>query len=391
MKSKINLLALIISSFLIFGCSSQDQKPQAQGEMPPLPVITQTIQAGQVPIISEYIGLTSGSLAVEVRAQVGGILKKRNYVEGDYVEQGQILFEIEPDTYEANLSIAKAARSQAVASLERTQREWDRIRPLYKQNAVSQKDRDTARSDYESAKAALESADAAVKDAEIKLGYAYVAAPISGYTSKETITEGNLISSTGNNLLTSINQLNPLFVEFSIPSSDYLISSRLLTEGQAATDGKYVAEIIFSDGSVYEHKGIVTFIDTSVNITTSIVKARAVFPNAARMVLPGQFIRLKLSGLYLKDAILMKQTAMIKTQKGDMVMVVDKDNVATPRLVKLGRGIGNDFLVEEGLKAGDVIITEGVNKIRPGQKVQIVEPQKQAAEKAEQKPEAKKQ
>lgn len=366
----------MMAGLLVSGCS--DDKQAAQAEMPAPLVQAITLEKRNVPLVGEFVGLTAGSLAVQVRAQVGGILKKRNFTEGDLVKQGQILFEIDPDTYQAALAQAKGKLAQTAAAVDQARREWDRIQSLYAKNAVSQKDRDTAQTAFTAAKADYEAAHATVTEAEIKLSYAYVVAPISGYTTKESWTEGNLISTVGeaSSLLTSINQLDPIFVDFSIPSTEYLRLRRLVSEGKAVSVENAPAHIRFSDGSDYAHAGRVTFLDTRVDINTSVIKARAVFPNPKRVVLPGQFVRVSVGGIELKDALLIPQSAMLQTQKGAIVMVLNDKNEPEVRPIKIGDGlqdysIGNAFVVEEGLSPGERVISEGINKIRPGQSVRI--------------------
>ena len=364
-------LVVTASLFLVSGCKS-DQHTAAQA--PPPLVHALTLERKDVEMAGDYVGQTSGSLSVQVRAQVGGILKKRNYIEGDFVKQGQVLFEIDPDTYRAALEQAKGKEAQAAAALDRAKREWDRIQPLYVKNAVSQRDRDQAETAYNGAKADFEAARASVTEAQIKLGYAYVVAPISGYTSKESWTEGNLITTGGEaGLLTEVNQLDPIFVDFSIASTEYQRIRQLVAEGKAVESTPMTATLRFADGGAFDHAGEITFVDTKVDVSTSVVRARAVFPNPDKVILPGLFVRITAKGITLKNALLIPQTAMIQTQQGSIVVVLDDKGLPQNRLVKLGQGVGNFFVVEDGLKPGERIIVEGVNKIRPGQPVRLAD------------------
>ena len=361
--------AFALIAFAVSACSSEHQ---GAAQAPPPLVRVITLENKDVELSGDFVGQTSGSLSVQVRAQVGGILKKRNYKEGDFVKQGQILFEIDPDTYRAALEQAKGKLAQAAAAMDKSKREWDRIQPLYSKNAVSQRDRDQAETSYNGAKADFDAAKAVVDEAQIKLSYAYVTAPIAGYTSKESWTEGNLISLAGEGgLLTEINQLDPIFVDFSIPSTEYQRIRQLIGLGKAEEDHPMPATLRFAEGGAYAHAGEVTFIDTKVDVTTSVVRARAVFPNPERVVLPGQFVRVTSKGIRLKNALLIPQTAMIQTQQGAIVMVLDEKGLPQSRPVKLGQSVNNDFVVEDGLKAGERVIAAGVNKIRPGQPVRI--------------------
>lgn len=376
----LGAIALVASVSAVSGCSSEHQTA-VQAPAPLVRVVT--LERKNVPLTDQYVGQTAGSLSVQVRAQVGGILKKRNYKEGDFVKQGQLLFEIDPDTYRAALEQAKGKQAQAAAALDRAKREWDRIQPLYVKNAVSQRDRDQAETSYNGAKADMEAAQASVTEAQIKLGYAYVTAPISGYTSKESWTEGNLISTAGDaGLLTEVNQIDPIFVDFSIPSTQYQEVRKMVATGQAV-ESKLTATISFADGGQYAREGEVTFIDTKIDVSTSVVKARAVFPNPDRIILPGLFVRLTVAGVTLKDALLIPQTAMVQTQQGAIVMALDDKGLPQTRSVKLGQGIGNNFVVLDGLKPDERIISDGVNKIRPGQPIRIDEGAASAAPSAQ--------
>lgn len=371
-------LSLLMSACMVFvlsltgGCKSDD-KTQAASLPPPL-VGVMTVEARNVPITYTYVGQTEGSRAVEVRAQVSGILMRRAYDEGAYVKQGQLLFEIEPDTYKAALRQAKGAMEQAQAKFTQAKQDLNRVLPLYAKNAVSQKDRDDAQAAYNSAKADLDSAKATVNEAEIKLSYAYVTAPVSGDTSREYHTVGNLITagSQDSSLLTVINQNNPIYANFAIPSPQFMRIRVLLRERRLKAENA-VAELALADGSVYETLGKINFVDKAVNATTSVVAARAEFANPDLFVLPGQFVRVSIKGMELVNAILIPQQAVIQTQKGSMVVVVDKDNKVEMRAVDLGDNYGDGFLLNKGLQPGERIITEGSNKAIPGQPVRIKE------------------
>ena len=340
------------------------------------PVVrTMTVEAKDISPTGEYVGLTTGSLAVQVRAQVSGILQKRNFKEGDFVRKGDVLFVIAPDVYRANVDKAKAKLNQSLAGFENAKREWARVQNLYSKNAVSQRDRDRALSNYESAKADYEAAAAVVKDANIQLEYAYVKAPVSGYTSKEYQTEGNLISTSGeSSLLTEITQMDPIYVEFSLPNIDLLRFQRLVTMGVAVWGDKPEAVIKFADGSTYDKIGQINFFDHKVDPITSVIKARASFPNPDALVLPGQFVRINVNGPKLIKAIAIPKASILQTQQGAMVMVVDSANKVASRKIVVLFNLKDDAIVQSGLKPGERIVIEGIGKIRDGQVVQEVKP-----------------
>lgn len=348
--------AVLILALALMGCLS-DKEQQQQGAAPPPLVVVHTIVARDTPYPAEYQAITQGSRAVEVRARVQAVIEKRLYTEGDYVKEGQQLFQLERDTYEA-------AQEQAQAQYNRAQREWNRVRPLYEKNAVSQKERDSARAAYESAKASLRSA-------EINLGYCQVVSPVSGYTGKEALTAGNLVSN--GSLLTSVNQTDPLYVNFSIPGTDRMQRLHMASKGLLVmpADGKYKATIRLVDGSMYDKEGLVTFVDTQISPTMGVVKARAEFSNPGDAVLPGQYVRLRMEGDVLKDAILIPQRCVLITQQGPMVMVVGQDNVVQIRPITIGVTLGTMYSVTKGLKDGERVILEGLVKARPGQPVRV--------------------
>ena len=338
-------------------------------------VRTMTVESRDISPNVDYVGLATGSLSVQIRAQVGGILKKRNFNEGDYVKKGDILFEIAPDVYKANVDKANAKVNQALAIYDNAKREWDRVQILFHQNAVSQRDRDRSFSNLNSAKSDYEAAEAVLKDAKIQLDYAYVTAPVSGYTSKEYQTEGNLISVAGeNSLLTEIVCLDPIYVEFSLPNTQLLQLRRLVVRGLATWGDEPETKIRFSDGSEYEESGKINFFDNKVDPVTSVIKARASFPNPKGLVLPGQFVRISIIGPKLTNAIAIPRSSILQTQQGAMVMVVDKENKVSSRKVEILLNVEEDAIIESGLKAGERIVTEGIGKIRDGQVVQEIKP-----------------
>ena len=365
---RLNFLLFILVLVLAAGCTSEGP----QGKLPPPLVEVMTVTARDEPVSNTFFGQTAGSKSVEVRAQVSGILKSRTYEEGHYVEKGKLLFEIDPDTYRAALEQARGAQAQAQALFTQARQNLDRVLPLYARNAVSQMDRDNAQASYNSSKANLEAARAAVNEAEIRLSYAYVTAPVSGFTGQEERTIGNLISagSADSSLLTVINQLNPIYANFSIPSPQFMRMRVLQAQGRLRADN-VVATIALADGSVYPHPGKITFIDRQVNAQTSVVAARAEFENPEAFVLPGQFVRVTISGIQLVKAMLIPQKAILQTSQGSMVVVIGKDNIAEMRAVQLGDNYGDSFLVNGGLTSGERIVVEGGNKVIPGKPVRL--------------------
>ncbi len=368
LSRKVVALTLALGAMLFTAaCEDKKQAPAGgPGAMPPPLVSVMTVEAKDHPLPMNFQAVTQGSRAVEVVARVQALITEKKYVEGEYVEAGQILFQLERDQYEARMN-------QAKAQFEQAEREWNRIRPLYAKNAVSQKERDLALAAFSSAKADL-------RIAQINLDYCQVTAPVSGYSGKEAVTVGNLVNN--GTLMTSINQTNPLFVNFAFPGTTYLRNNQLAAAGrlELPEGNAYTATIRLVDGTMYPVKGSVTFVDSQVDQSTGVVKARATFENKDDAVYPGQYARIFLEGAVLKNAILLPQRAVLNTQMGSVVMVVGENNIVQMRPVKVTMNVEQNYLLEAsmqageqviGLKPGERIITDGLVKARPGAPVSI--------------------
>lgn len=382
MTRSIHRKTTVLSSLVLLLClalaACGDDKKAAQA--PLVPVAVFDVVAADTPWPAEFQAQASGSRAVEVRARVEAIIEKRLYEEGDYVKQGQLLFQLERDQYEARMQ-------QAQAQYVNAEREWKRVRPLYEKNAVSQKERDAARAAYETAKAEL-------RQAQINLDYCQVTAPVSGYSSKENYTPGNLVGN--NSLLTSVNQTDPMYIDFSIAAPERMLRQQLAAAGRLEfpPDGRYAAKLRLLDGRMYPGEGEVTFIDSQVQPGTGVIRARAVFANADRSIMPGQYVRIFMSGDVLKNAVLVPQKCVMLTQKGASVMALDKDDVVSILPVKIGATVGDRYLVDSGLKGGERIISEGQVKARPGARVRVMPPEdqlQQGQQQAKQQPEGQEQ
>ncbi len=354
--------------------SGGGQSAGAGGGLPPAVVTAEVVTARDMPLTLEYVGQTAGLKAVEVRARVGGILLRRTYVEGRPVRQGQLLFLIDPAPYRAALDKALGNQGQCKADLDRAKIELDRVTALFAKKALSQKDLDDATKDYNSAVAALDAARAAVQEARIDLGYTRVTAPVSGISSKETRSEGNLITTDASgSLLTTINQVDPLYVDFAIPSDEAAANDRLRAEGKLRTEPQGVrVQIVLGDGSSYARLGRINFQDQQVDPSTGSIRARATFPNPGGQVLPGQFARVRLLGNYLHQAIVVPQRAVLETQQGNLVYVLTSGDVAQPRPVTVAMSLGDGLVIEKGLAAGERIVTDGVIKVAPNARVLVV-------------------
>lgn len=361
---------LVATLSLPVGASFAQQAGQTP---PPPPVTVMDVKPATVPLTYQYAARIAAFRQVEVRARVGGILLKRNFVEGSEVKAGDVLFLIDPATYAAALAQAEAQLKQAQAQLSQAQREEKRNISLFGQNASSEKTRDDAISARELAEAAVAAAQAQVQTAQLNLDYTQVTAPIGGITSLEQVSEGSLIGTSGDaGLLTSITQLDPVYVNFSFSDSEAAEVRRLLDMKKAkGEEPKLGVKISFGDGSTYDREGLVDFTSSTIDLETGTLQARAVVDNPTRRLLPGQFVRATVTGVSVDNAITIPEVSLMQSPQGQFVYTVDDKGNARANPVTLGQKVGDDWIVLSGLKEGDKLITEGVIKVRPGAPVQV--------------------
>jgi membrane fusion protein (multidrug efflux system) len=341
------------------------------GGMPPAAVSTMTVQPKAVLAPFEYTGQTAGSREVEVRARVRGILVSRNFTVGGTVKQGQSLYTIDRAPFEAALAKAQADVAGAAARLEQAKRNAARLRSLYAEKAVSQKDYDDATSTEAIGDADLKAAQARLREARLDLEYTRVEAPVSGIAGRSLPSEGTLVSGP-EVLLTTITQVDPIWVNFGIPDADRL---KMRSEADAGRlllpkDDRFEVRLQLADGQVYARTGWLTFSDVRISGQTGTSDARAVLPNPDAKLRPGQFVRVTLSGATRPEAVLVPQRAVLEGPQGKFVYVVDAKSVAQARVVEVGEWAGSDWIITGGLKAGEQVIIDGVMRIGPGAPVQ---------------------
>jgi membrane fusion protein (multidrug efflux system) len=359
-----------LAGVAILASVSSTAMAQQAGAPPPPSVSTVNVAPTSVPLSYEYAARVSAFRQTEVRARVGGILLKRNFVEGAQVKAGDVLFLIDPEPYEAALKQAEAGLKQAQAQLSQALREEKRNISLFDQNVGSEKSRDDAISTRELADAAVASAEAQVQTARLNLGYTKVTAPIDGVTSLEQVSEGSLIS-TDSSLLTSITQLDPVYVNFSFSDSEAREVHHLMDlKKNKGEDTKLHVGLTFGDGSTYNHEGLVDFTSATVDVNTGTIQARAVIDNPERQLIPGQFVRATVSGVTADAAIVIPEISLMQSPQGQFVYTVGADGKAKINSVTLGQKVGSNWIVTSGLNAGEQLITEGVIKVRPGSPVQ---------------------
>ncbi|MDQ3446448.1 MAG: efflux RND transporter periplasmic adaptor subunit [Pseudomonadota bacterium] len=400
MRALTLVLSIAITAIVLTACGrAGDEDKGGKGGFPPAPVSVQEVKTTTVPIRFEYVGQTAGSKEAEVRARVQGILEKRTYQEGSRVNAGQTLFVLDSRPYAAQLQAAEADLSRAQAQYSQAKRNIDRVKPLAGSNALSQREFDEATSGEETGAAAIKQAQARLTEARLNLGYTRVTAPVAGWASRAQKSEGSLVSPGADSLLATISQLDPLYVNFSVSEAERLRLNRLMNSGELrapAANGAttkngskaagplsagdksplsgYSVALKLSDGSVYDRKGRLTFVDPAINTGTGSFDARAELPNADAALRPGQFVRVIVEGATRPNTIVVPQRAVMDGPQGKFVFVTGKGqdgktDVALPRPVTVGEWVEVDgqqqWIVETGLKPGDVVVTDGTAKLFP--------------------------
>lgn len=364
------LAAAAAALLVLAGCG-----PDASGPPPPPEVGVVTLAPRAIEITDELPGRTTAFRVAEVRPQVTGIVKRRLFTEGTEVKAGQQLFQIDDGSYRAALASAEAALQRAEAEAVAARLLEERYAPLIAANAVSKQENDEAIAARARAEADVAAARAAVAAARINVVYTQVLAPISGRIGRALVTEGALVTSAQEGPLATVQQLDPIYVDIAQSSTDILRLQRQLESGQLVQDDKEGAEVALSleDGSAYAERGRLRVSEASVDPSTGSVTLRAVFPNPRRELLPGMFVRARLSQGTRAGAILVPQRGIARTPAGTAsALVVNAAGKVEERAVTADRAIGGDWLVTAGLAAGDRVIVDGLQKVQPGAAVKAV-------------------
>jgi membrane fusion protein, multidrug efflux system len=336
---------------------------------PPPDVKAATVLQKDVPIYVEAIGQTRGSTEIEVRARVEGFLQSVDFKEGSPVKKGQLLYTIDPRTLQATLAQAKGALAEADAQLARAKQDVVRYEPLVAKNAISRQEYDTAVVVQRAAEAAVEAAKATVDRAQIDLGYTRVTAPEDGLVGKTEVYPGTLVGRGQSDLLTHISQIATIHVRFTVPERDYLYYARRTQERGGKSAASLPFELVLSDGSVHPKKGTIVFVDRNIDAATGTIMMEAAFPNPGGIVRPGQFARVRAAVDLKNGAILVPQRSVSELQGIYNVAVVGADDTIELRMVKPAQRIGTLWVIDSGLKAGERVVVEGMQKVRTGVKV----------------------
>jgi len=367
MDKRISLFfSLLIAVVLLSACRQENPKTIAPG---PMEVDILTIKQQLVNLTVELPGRTAAYRIAEVRPQVGGIIKKRLFTEGSEVKAGQLLYQIDPDTYQARFDSAKAALAKADALEHSTRLKSERYRTLVQTKAVSDQDQVEMEANWKQAVADVAAAKAAVDSARINLDYTKLTAPISGRIGRSTVTEGALVTAEQATALATIQQLDPLYVDLNQSSTEMLNLKKELASEQTQHLEKSQSrvKVLFEDGAEYSQPGTLEFSDVTVNQTTGTVILRAIVANPDQRLLPGMFVRARIDKGQRPNAILVPAVSISRNSKGQpMVMLVNKESVVEARIVQTGQNIGDQVLVTEGLSEGEQVIVAGLQKIKPG-------------------------
>jgi len=360
--------ALLIANALSFiafsaGCGGRAAAPPMAA--PEVKVIA--VAQRDVPIVSEWVATLDGYVNAQIQPQVTGYIVKQTYKEGSPVHKGDFLFEIDPRPFQAILDQAKAQLAQAQAQMGKTQLDVDRDTPLAKERAIAQSQLDNDIQANLAAKAAVQSSEAQVEQAQLNLGFTHVTSLFDGIAGIALVQLGNLVNP--NTVLTSVSQVNPIKAYFPISEQEYLRLADRINAPQDHVDAPKDApplDLILADGTVYPSKGRVLYTDRQVDITTGSIRVVSAFPNPKNFLRPGQFGRVRASTYTRTGALLVPQRAVIELQGSYQLAVVGSDNKVSVRIVKVGERVGTEWIIDSGVKSGEMVIVEGVQKVRDG-------------------------
>ncbi len=372
LSALVMIPAVVLSMLINGGCTPEPPPP------PRAPtVIVEEVRQETVPLYTDYVGRTEASQSVEIRARVDGFLERRTFREGSQVHKGDLLFVIDPEPYEAKVRQLDAQVQRREATLAKTGRDVDRLKPLYERNAASRLDYDNALSAREEAEAELASAVAELEQGRLELSYTQICTPINGLVGAREVSIGALVGSKGDSLLTTVQRVDPMWVTFNMTAEEYLgVRRKLETSGAEDDEPMGVGSLIniyLPDGSRYEYSGDINFTDPAINPRTGTFQVRAEIPNPERILLPGQYVRVSLLRSIQQGALLVPEKAEMIEQGGAYVFVLRPDSTAERRFIEPGGRYGSLIIVNQGVAAGEQVIVEGMHKVQHGELVEVVD------------------
>ena len=356
---------------LLSACGKDEKQQQAGGNFA-MPVEYSSVKIADIPVYSNLIGRATAVRTAEVRPQVSGVILKRYFQEGSVVKQGEQLYQIDPAMYEAQLASAKAALSQAEASLYSAKLKYDRYSKLINTNAISKQDYDDAQSGYRIAQASVLAAQAAVQTAEINLKYTKVYAPITGTIGRSNVTEGALVTTNQAVSMSTITQLDPIYIDLGLSVSELLNMRMNIDKGlfDPNLGNNEQVELFLENGQKLDQKGILEFSEVTVDESTGMVNVRVRVPNSNNYLLPGMYIRANVNQGTQKDSLLVPQIAIIRLNNGtSMVYTIGPENTVVQKIVTISGEIDHDYIISDGLNKDDKIITSHLQILRPNAKV----------------------
>ena len=363
---------IICLSFFLFACSEEKKE---QAPPPPPEVSFVETKAQDVPLFLEFVGQTAGLKDIAIRARVEGFLEGIHFQEGSTVEKGRLLYTLESQPFEEKVAARMSGVAEVKTMLAKTKGDLDRIRPLAESRAVSQSDLDAAVAAYEATLSSLEAAKATLRAAEIELSYTKIKSPLDGIIGRTQAKVGDFVGKDPNPvILNTVSQVDTILVSFFITETQYLAVARSLAEALAKKHDELEADfdLILIDGTVFEHKGRPDFVDREVDPATGAILVQASFPNPELLLRPGQFAKVRIKAWVAKDAILIPQRCVMEIQGLHNVFVVNTENTIETRDIKVGSKVGSFWLISEGLKPGEKVVFEGLQKVKDGTAVNPV-------------------
>ena len=381
------LFAVLAGAYLYFREADHGPEPHEVAESPaPIPVTAITVHGHDVPLEWRYLAQTEASQVVPIRARVSGFLIERAFEEGQHVKQGQTIYRIDPQPFEVALAQANAQLAAARARLRRTSQGLERAKSLVSERAGSMADLEEWQGEHEVAAAEVQQQQERIAQAKLDLSYTTIESPISGVIGESLQDVGSYITAgSGDALLTTVRQIDPMFVRFSASERDQLRWQRLVGEGEVndIPVEQFTVQVILPDGREYPYTGRIEFVDVAIDPSTLTAVVRATVQNPEETLRPGQFVNVRVTGAHRTNAMLVPQSAVLQTPAGTQVYVVDEESRVQPRPVEPGPWHGDDWIIESGLKPGELVIINRLMQIRPGMLVAVRQPGSEPLEPAE--------
>lgn len=367
---KLHLFFLLVSLSAFSGCG-KSEAPVSDHNLS-VPVTTVIVEAKDVPVSFEYVAQTQSSHLVNIQARVSGFLEKRVYKEGEMVKAGQVLFEMDKKPFQTQVNAAQAAVEKQKAALENAKRNFERVKPLAEQNALSQKDLDDATGAFQSAGASVEQAQAQLETALLNLSYCTITSPLDGITSAALQQDGTYLN-LADSQLTTVSALSPIWVNFSLSENQVQNYRDQVAKGQlyAPKDHEFVVSVIQVNGEIFPYKGVITFAEPFFNAQTGTFLIRASVENPEGILRPNQYVRARIDGALRPHAILVPQRAVLQSAKGQFVWVVNKENQAERRPVTVGDWQGENWFITDGLHSGEQVVVDGTLSLHQGSPVVV--------------------